>query len=781
MPRSLLIDAVCIATLCWSSIATAASTDTVIVENAQVRLVFASKPVPFLQELVHKPSGKNMIAEPASQTLFALEVSEPKGGTAVIESRQAKEGSIEVTRVAAGQRILLQFTGLGTVGDIRAKLEGQLGDAEPIVRWSIVVDNPSRQQLSTVRFPCVAAVPAIGSPNDDFIIGPVMPGMVIENPSKNWPANHSLNWSFPYDQSAQFCSYQDRTAGIYVASMDAVGHGRSLRIAKQNNGYVFSHEYRLSDEPVAQWKSPYEVALGVTSGTWQQTADLYKRWAVQQPWCARTLAQRDDIPAAWKQGPCIHTCCVRTYGNESNVCNGSYYPKLLEHLRSLRAKIDGPIVPMLADWENHRGWTAGDYFPIFDEANAKRAIPELHQDGFSPFFFLSGLFYTFDNGGPDGSPVPGSNRYAASFVVDKATGKPKTYILCQGDKGWKRHSYQFCVSAPATREFFRSMIDQTHALGVNIIQMDQTTSGAGDACYSTAHGHTPGPGRYQTQAFHELLGDMRRYGRSLSPQFMLLHEELHEELIPYLDGFHTREYAERWWYRAEPGARGIPLFSYLYHEYALAYGGEGPRASSAKNPHVVWQHAVNLVTGKTPAVSVWSTQSVMAEAHPDQIKMLRNHSHLLKTEAQRFLMLGRMLHPLEFDVPTVTLQIDAQHGNQWRLEPFEERAVLTSSWQSPEGLVGHCLVNITDTKQRVLLQLDTRNAPGWAKANIDLYRADKPDTSERVLQSVVLPHDYTLELVPLEAVFFVIRPAIPIPPKQLTRIGANDYGLTSLH
>ena len=92
-------------------------------------------------------------------------------------------------------------------------------------------------------------------------------------------------------------------------------------------------------------------------------------------------------------------------------------------------------------------------------------------------------------------------------------------------------------------------------------------------------------------------------------------------------------------------------------------------------------------------------------------------------------------------------------------EPFEDRAVLTSSWQSPTGLVGHCLVNITDEKQTVRLQLDTRNTPGWAKADVDLYRADRPETSEPIGRGVTLPCEHTLELEPLEAVFFVLRPA----------------------
>ena len=329
----------CLLCLLSSSPVLAAQSDTVVAENAHVRLVFATKPVPSLQQLVHKPSGTNLLAEPAGQALFTLEVADPKGGTASVESQRAKQGSVAVTPVAGGQQIVIEFSGLGPSGDLRVNIEGLLDDAEPLVRWSIAVDNPGRQRLTTVRFPYIAAVPAIGSPDDDFVVAPAMPGALIERPAEQWPANYSLGWSFPGNQSVQFFSYQDRTAGVYLASMDTVGYGRALQISKRNDQrYLLYQEYRLPNETEEDWQSPYKVALGVTSGTWQQTADLYKRWAVKQPWCARTLSQRDDIPDAWKRGPCIHTVEVRTYDAE-RLCNGSYYPKLLEHLRLLRERM----------------------------------------------------------------------------------------------------------------------------------------------------------------------------------------------------------------------------------------------------------------------------------------------------------------------------------------------------------------------------------------------------------------------------------------------------------
>ncbi len=116
------------------------------------------------------------------------------------------------------------------------------------------------------------------------------------------------------------------------------------------------------------------------------------------------------------------------------------------------------------------------------------------------------------------------------------------------------------------------MVDRAHAVGVDALQIDLTVSGAGGACWSVGHGHAPGEGLYQSRAFWNLLDTMRRHGKGLSPDFILFHEEPHGQLISHLNGFHVGDYCEKQWYRGYPGAVDIPLFSYLYHEYAIGYG-----------------------------------------------------------------------------------------------------------------------------------------------------------------------------------------------------------------
>ena len=732
--------------------ATAMATEGVALENRALRMELGKSPAPFLDRLVHKASGQAVVASPAHRSLFAITLMKEDGSLATIESAQAGESSAS----AEAGKVTLRYAKFPAV-QLAVEVTVMCDDNNPLTFWSIRVENKTGRSIKTVRFPQVLAVPAIGDANDDYLVLPALAGTLIENPAKSWRNGQSVTLRYPGEMSAQFLAYQDRAAGLYLAGMDTEGHPMALTVLKQADGFRCWHEFTPAAAG-AVWQSPYPVALGVTQGTWCDTTDQYKQWAVRQKWCLQKLAERSDIPAWWKAGPDVHVCEVRTY-DRTRTCTGSFYPQLPDYLRAWRTKIDGPVVAMLSGWENHRRWTAGDYFPIFEATNAQPILTRLRQDGFRPFFYLSGLFYTFRNAGPDGGEISAAQPYAAAYVLDEKSRQPKEYVLDESNPAgdWKRHSYQFCVGAPQTKKFFCDVVDQAHALGVDVLQMDQTTTGAGDACYSTAHGHAPGVGLYQSLAFGELLDAVRLCGKKRTADFVLLHEEPHEQLIQHLDGFHVREYYEKRWYRGYPGAVGIPLFDYLYHEFAIGYGGDSAGLSKDNNRVNVRAHAINLVTGRTPGGSVWSSPQSMFEAHPDQIAMVRHHSRLLQTRAKEFLMLGTMLHPYDLAVPRVPIGMSVRKGDQWVREDISTPAILTSSWQSPTGKIGHLFVNIAETRQPLRMNLDTRNAPAVKSYNVEIYRSTARDSFQPLWQDTPVPKEFSTELEPLEVVFIELR------------------------
>jgi|GEM_PF-327069 len=764
-------------TLAWAA-------ESVALENRVLRLEIDQKPAPLIAGLVHKASGQVLVAPSAAKSLFSLTLVKPDGGVMSVESSTAGSSDVAVTKIGAASQAVLRYGGFPASG-LGVQVTARGDEQDPLTLWSIRVEHPAGWRVKTVRFPQLLAVPAIGASDDDCLVLPALPGTLIENPAQSWPDGFSLTLRYPGELSAQFLAFQDRSAGVFLAGRDTAGHPLALGVSKRAAGFLCWHEYTAvpddgSDHEGA-WESPYPVAVGVTQGRWCDTADQYKQWAVQQSWCAKTLAQRNDIPAWWKEGPDVHVCEVRTYDRE-RTCSGSYYPQLREYLHTWRDKIDGPVVAMLAGWENHRRWTAGDYFPIFDEDRARQTIRQLREDGIRPFFFLSGLFFTFWNEGRDAGRIPAAEQYRGSYVSDEKSGQPQEYVLNESDPSgeWRRHSYQFCPAAPQTAEFFRGVIDRAHALGVEVLQMDQTVSGAGGACWSAGHGHAPGEGLYQCRAFWDLFDTMRRHGKDLSPDFVLFHEEPHEQLIPHVDGFHVREYYAKRWYRDYPGSVGIPLFSYLYHEYAIGYGGDSAGLSAANSRWNVRCHAMNLVAGRTPGGSVWSSPQNMLDAHPDQIALIRNHCRLLKTRAKDFLLLGTMLHPYELTVPQEACPIGVRRGSEWVTESVPTPAILTSSWQSPDGRIGHLFVNIAEAPQPLEVALDARNAPPETSYDGQVWRSSDEGGFQALWVGQSLPKAFSTELKPGEVVFVELRGRGPASQPGAAPPSQDDGGVPAV-
>jgi hypothetical protein len=740
---------------------TAAHAEDSIAQSDALALTVRTTPVAHVARITHRGSGVELLNDSAPTPLFTLNLGPEGEGAVTLTSLQAASSTAQVLTdlsVLGGQVVEMVYgnfpvAGLTVTASISVPTTG------PLTCWTLRLHSDTPIEVRSVRFPQLAAVQAIGeSPDDDVLVVPTCPGALIRNPVGAWGANQSITLRYPGDMSAQFLAFQDAKAGLYFASQDPDATPRRLGVQRRPMGFDFSHEYVCGPGKLTDWQTPYPCAVGVTQGMWCDSADLYKAWAVKQKWCTKRLSEREDIPDWWKAGPLVHVCEVRTYGAEG-VETGSYYPKLREHVATLRAKTDSPVVAMLAGWERWRRWSAGEYFPMFDQDNARPVIQQLRADGVRPFVFLSGLFWTFLNEGANGNTPPVPDQWKPAFVRDPKTGELQEFVLNESRPGgtWKRHSYQFCVCAPGTREFLHQVVDRAHEEGIDVVQMDQTVSGGGAACGAAEHGHPAGPGAYQTRDFIALLADMRAYGKAKSPDFVLFHEEPHEELIPVLDGFHVREYKERFWYRGTPGAVGIALFSYLYHEYAIGYGGDSCPISTRKDPWNTRCHAVNLITGRTPGISVWGSQSVVENCDPDPLTIVREHTHLLQRGGKDFLMLGKMLHPLVLKVPDYTYKISVQDSKGWHQEPFTEQAVLTSSWESADGRIAHVFVNPTPEAQALVVNLPTDLPRRGSASTVQLYSSADGEQFGDVPFTKGQPYRLERQIAPLEVLCVVLR------------------------
>ncbi|MBM4086148.1 MAG: hypothetical protein FJ272_15300, partial [Planctomycetes bacterium] len=186
------------------------------------------------------------------------------------------------------------------VGDdkLRVRVTAALAASDPLTRWRIEVENPSQRfGLWEVDFPVVAGIgKKRTSPESDFLALPFKSGMLVPDPGQG--AEYSQG--YPGEAAMQFLPYWHGRSGLFMAAYDPAANLKEIKVASADDETV---EYRLShlvpdcDAPGKGFALPYDAILGVFDGDWYDAAKLYRRWALQQPWCPKKpLAANEDIP-----------------------------------------------------------------------------------------------------------------------------------------------------------------------------------------------------------------------------------------------------------------------------------------------------------------------------------------------------------------------------------------------------------------------------------------------------------------------------------------------------
>jgi hypothetical protein len=178
---------------------------------------------------------------------------------------------------------------------------------------------------------------------------------------------------------------------------------------------------------------------------------------------------------------------------------------------------------------------------------------------------------------------------------------------------WRRN-YVACVGTEKGRQMVLDMTRRMAELGADVVQ--QFDQGPGPrACYATNHGHPPVPGPWMTEAFDGLIKADEAAARTVNPHVAMSCEGAPPE--NYLQNFQVWD------------ARGgtVPLYSFLYHEYANGQEGfythrtsdEALRASVARA--LVKGYLVNF-TLRDRGLIEYDWDQTWTRAVPDQAAII---------------------------------------------------------------------------------------------------------------------------------------------------------------
>jgi len=576
------------------------------------------------------------------------------------------------------------------------------------VEASIAVEPVAGFTLTQVEFPMLMMKLPLGDTGaDDELVLPFSDGSVLRDPAQSLKPGNAWSAHYPGSLAAQFIALLDPEAGLYVACEDGEGHIKQMSFRRFAQGLRLEAVHLMPLRPSKAWQLPYRVVLRPCRGDWKQAADLYKQWAVKQRWCARKLVERSDVPAWVKQGPFFHAVSMRARPDGKTQVN--FLGQLPEYIHSYHQALDWPVCAMIMGWEKHGAWITPDYFPPYGGEKAfRQATAAVLGQGDYTLVFLSGLKWTLERSREDFNGWEEFERRAQEWATVGEDGE----VLIRGkpDAGVGRYA-QICPATEPARKMLADSTRQCVRMGVLGVQVDQVVGGAAPACYSRDHGHPAGPGKWLSEAVYQAFEAAVRTGKRENPSYAFAIEEPNELFLPLLDCYHARDYQFGRWPRGGPGQPyPVPLFAYLYHEYALGYGGDSASLIHWPSAYLTLAQVLNAVTGKTPGGCVWGRPLPPEEVHPSILGVTRQHCRLLKAGAGKWLLMGRML---DFDfVEGPSFEVKAASHS------FTFHAVQSSAWAAADGTLAWLLANATGEERQVEVTLDDQGVLAGKKVKL---------------------------------------------------------------
>jgi len=434
------------------------------------------------------------------------------------------------------------------------------------------VENRSKQKLSSMEYPLLDGIgnfAAIYGGNHvinlkNYVAHSYATGFLIEEPLENFREDEGFRY-MPYPESfsgasMQFFTYYCKDKiGLYFAAYDGQYHQKWLNFYKHNGKLRASQIYGYEDiEYGNDLKAPWKFVITLTDGNgWYEGCDLYKTWALHQPWCSGgKLKDRSvDKKASWlyeEMGAC-------TFGINACHDRSVWLERYSEDIKSPIFHVLGP------DWtkveQNYMNSLPGGYDDWFPTRFLDQNVDVIRRNGdrFAPFEFDFLI------------AVDKSDRDRISSNLQKWPKKPKS-----------RDEYKFTMLCPIcqyTQDFHVKRDAQVvKESGCDAMYYDISANNILKTCMSDEHGHPVGAGKMMTEAYRKIYSDTKHKLAEVKGQYVPLGTEMMNEVfIDCLDFYQARAYAQPCSY-LETGifrdlikqgkAKVIPMFQYVYSGYA---------------------------------------------------------------------------------------------------------------------------------------------------------------------------------------------------------------------
>ena len=296
----------CVSVLTAITYATAAENDTVL-RNSRLTLTLSQKANGAILSLMDNATGAEFVAPQAAPRLFNLafsKKSEPTGDRFYLSSRDAQSYSVRSKSDGA----TLTYDKFAN-WPLRVVCTATVSKKDSLVRWRLTASIPEELVLEEVQFPFVVLRAPLGNDvADDAAVFGHTKGGVIRRPGAMKPGWRVYGRQ-PGSLAAQFGCYYDNSCGVYLAAYDSKGYPKDFEMRRTAEGIEM--DWNPHCYVSKSYTTDFDVVMTTFAGSgdsptdWRDAADIYKSWALTQPWCATLFQRRKDIPTWMKEGPAM--------------------------------------------------------------------------------------------------------------------------------------------------------------------------------------------------------------------------------------------------------------------------------------------------------------------------------------------------------------------------------------------------------------------------------------------------------------------------------------------
>lgn len=648
-------------------------------------------------------------------------------------------------------------------------------EEDGLLHLRIAVENETGMAVTSIQFFRVAA--AFGE--DGKVLVPSITGHQLFEGGNRSDAFFSA--LYPASMDMQFMAAYNPAAGVYMAAYDPDGHYKRMSVVvEKNRNTELRMEHLLPECFTGHVELAYDAVVGTFRGDWHAAADLYKRWATKQAWCARKIYERDDIPVYFKEGSAVF--CVPFL---HEMVQYKLYPfECIEGLPLLAAEYRKRtgiphcgFIPM--GWENRGSWAGINYFPARPSDEVwKKVNAELKEQGDFTFMLPSGFSWVVKRRanrrmGPAVDDWADFEKRGEMTVHDE-TGNPHLNDRFLSDS-YVGLSAMLCHGSAAAGNTVKEFFLRIARLGVSVIQFDQDGGGQLWPCYAKHHGHLPGFTNEYSAELRKLYGKIIGEGKQTSPEFGLSLEGCSEYSIPFMATMYGRQCSEADALRNN--LHSVGAFSYIYHEYIPVLGdgfsiGQGMLATLGSAELRCYRMAKALTIGLIPTVYM-----EQVPLHPEN-EWQRLVSTAFFAYCRPF---GRFQKYLIEGITRPTPKIECAGHEVWYYHPSEQGETLSDGRKAVKVAVTRpsVIAGCFEANDRSLAVIIVNTTPDGQSAEVETACGNRPAKLLRVDGSPERcwetgPTSLPLTLNPFEVKILVVSAGRPAKSCDETKKDLRD-------